>query len=85
VSKRKIPKVIYVVWKDACSWHDDNIDVGRFNDKATRSAMQESSGIMLKDDAEGVVIAQSRRPGEVFIDGPLCIPREYIKYKKYLK
>ncbi len=87
-------KAAAVLWKDACAYTQRGIQEGELDDLETRSVAILSVGIVLKDDEEGIVLALSENilpitnsPGEPEIDhdGALCIPKEYIKRKKYLK
>lgn len=86
-------KIAAVWWKDARSYTQRGLKRDEFDDMSTRSVMILSAGIVLKDDEEGVTLALNennvplldnpKRP-EIDYDFSICIPREYIKKKKYL-
>jgi hypothetical protein len=83
MTKRKIPKIMFVVWKDACCHPDRNISPDEIDE--FRHIIIESAGILIKNDSKGVVLAPIRDQEGESTGFPLCIPAEYIIYKKYVK
>ena len=86
----QFPKVAIVYWKDACGYDTRGYDPDDLNDRSKRSVMVLSVGIVIHDDEEGITLASSTNTPhpddkKASIDSPICIPREYIKKKKYLK
>jgi hypothetical protein len=87
-------RIAAVWWKDACSYGHRNLKKDDFDEPKARSVMILSAGIVLKDDEEGMTLVlnesniplldKSEKP-EIDFDFAICIPREYIKKKKYLK
>jgi len=86
--KHEFPKVAIVLWKDAMGYEARSVGLDVLKDNKARSMMVISTGIVIHDDDEGIAMTQSmdiiddkKNCG----DYPLCIPKEYIKKKKYLK
>jgi len=88
--KFDLPKVAIVLWKDACGYDTRGYDPDDLEVKEKRSVMVLSVGMVIHDDQEGVTLASSTNTPhpddkKSSIDYPMCIPKEYIKMKKYLK
>jgi len=94
--KYEIPKVAHVVWKDACCYNERGIDeeevLEMVGNPPKRNVMVSSVGHVLVDDKEGITLALNRNTKPTIPEGEkydydyiLCVPKEYIKQKTYLK